>query len=67
MSENSIPGRQAGLVTRAKTSRQNPPISLGAALVARSLCTGQEQRKMRESEVQIGNSGLHGYPPLSCK
>jgi hypothetical protein len=41
----------------AKTSRRNPLISLGAAPVASSLCTGQEQRKMRESEVQIGNSG----------
>ena len=34
MSENSIPGQHAGLVTRAKTSRRNPLIPLGAALVA---------------------------------
>jgi hypothetical protein len=67
VSENSIPGQQAGLVTRAKTSRRTPLISVGAALGASSLCIGQEQRKMRESEVQIGNSFLHDYLPLSCK
>ena len=35
-----------------------PLIALGPALVANSLCRGQEKRTMRESEVQIGNSGL---------
>jgi hypothetical protein len=30
---------------------------MGLALVANSLCPGQEKHMMRESEVQIGNSG----------
>jgi len=33
-------------------------ISSGAALVAESLCRGQEKRSRRKSEGQIGNSGL---------
>ena len=57
MSEKSIPRQQAGLVRRAKTSRRNPAISPGPALVANSLCRGQEKRMIRESDVQIGNSG----------
>jgi len=35
-----------------------PLISLGPALVGNSLCRGQEERTMRETEVQIGKSGL---------
>jgi hypothetical protein len=35
-----------------------PLISLGPALVANSLCRGQEKRRMRESKVQIGNFGI---------
>ncbi len=31
---------------------------LESVLVEDSLCRGQERRTMRESEVQIGNSGL---------
>ena len=34
-----------------------PLISLESALVKNSLCRGQERRTMRESAVQIGNSG----------
>jgi hypothetical protein len=49
---------QAGLVRRAKTSCRNPAISLGPALVANSLCSGQEKHTMRESDGQIGNSGF---------
>jgi ATP-dependent Clp protease ATP-binding subunit ClpC len=40
-------------------SRRNPAISRGIALVANSLCPVQERRTMRESDVQIGNSGLY--------
>jgi len=35
-----------------------PLISLWPALAAISLCRGREKRTMRETEVQIGNSGL---------
>ena len=52
------PRQLAGAHHKAKTSRRNPAISLGPALVANSLCRGQEKRTMRETEVQIGNSGL---------
>ncbi len=57
MSEKSIARQQAGLVRRAKTSCQNPATSLGPALAANSLCPGQEEHTMRETEVQIGNPG----------
>ncbi len=56
MSEKSIPRQQAGLVRLAKTSCRNPATSLGPALVANSLCSGQEKRTMCQPEVQIGNS-----------
>jgi hypothetical protein len=59
VSENSITRRQEGLVRRAKTSYRTPAISLGPALVANSLCPGQEKRTMRESEGQLGNSGVY--------
>ncbi len=42
----------------SKTSRRDPAISPGPALVAKPLCRAQEKRTMREIEVQIGNSGL---------
>jgi hypothetical protein len=42
----------------AKTSCRNPATSLGPSLVTNSLCPGQAKRTMRETEVQIGNSGL---------
>jgi hypothetical protein len=42
----------------AKTSRQNLAIPAGGpALVAASLCPGQEKRTIHKPEVQIGNSG----------
>jgi hypothetical protein len=50
VSENSITRQQAGLVRRAKTSCPNPAMSLGSALVANSLCPGQEKRTMQEPE-----------------
>jgi hypothetical protein len=33
---------------------------LGPALMAHSLCQMQEERMMRELEIQIGNPGLEG-------
>jgi uncharacterized membrane protein YeaQ/YmgE (transglycosylase-associated protein family) len=39
-------------------------ISARLALAANSLSTGQEERTMRETEVQIGNSGLIAKPWL---
>jgi hypothetical protein len=55
VSEKSMTQRQAGLVRRAKMSRRNPADQ--SALAKNSLCPGQERHTMRESEVQIGNSG----------
>src|SRR5216683_3073275 len=40
-------------------------ISARLALVANSLCLEQEERTMRETEVQIGNSGLIAKPWLT--
>ena len=62
MSEKSIAQQQAGLVRRQKRAVGTPLISLGSALVANSLCRGQERRMMREREVQIGNSGFIQSP-----
>jgi hypothetical protein len=47
------------LIASAKTSRRNPAVSLGPALVANSVRRGQEKRTMRKPDVQIGNSGLN--------
>ena len=44
-----------GLVQTGKNEPSEPPISLVSALLANS-CPGQEERTMRETEVQIGNS-----------
>ena len=41
-----------------RLSKTNSAISVRPALVANSLCRGREKRTMRESEGQIGNSGL---------
>jgi hypothetical protein len=38
---------------------RTPLISVRPALVQNSLCRGRMKRTMRESEVQIGNSGLY--------
>ena len=62
MSEKSIARPASEARQTAKTSFRNPAISLGPALVANSLCPGQEKRTMRESEGQIGNSG-----PGNCR
>jgi len=45
------------LIAKA-TGRQNVVMSIGAALVANSLCPEEEEHTMREPEVQIGNSGF---------
>ena len=58
VSEKSIPRQQAALVGGIKTSRWNPATSLGPALVGNSLCPSQEEHTIRETEVQIGNSGI---------
>jgi hypothetical protein len=58
VSEKSITWQQAGLVRQAKRAAATPLISLGTALVANSLCPGQEKRKMCDLELQIGNSGF---------
>jgi len=57
VSEKSITRQQAGLVRWQKQAVGIPLISRGLALVASSLCRGQEKRTMHEPEVQIGNSG----------
>ena len=62
MSEKSITQQQAGFVRRRKPADETPLISLGPALVANSLCRGQEKRMMREREVQIGNPGFIQSP-----
>jgi hypothetical protein len=51
--------RRSCLARLSRVSRRNPAISQGTALVANSLCHVQERRTMRESDVQIGNSGLY--------
>jgi hypothetical protein len=58
VSEKSIMRQQLGRVRRQKRAVGIPLISLGPALVANSLRPGQEGHAMRETEVQIGNSGL---------
>jgi hypothetical protein len=50
--------RTTGARQTANTSRRDPAISLGPAVVANSLCRERGKRTMRETEVQIGNSGL---------
>jgi hypothetical protein len=57
VSEKSITQQQAGLVRRAKNEPSEPLTWLGPALVANSLCRGQEKHTMHKPEVQIGNSG----------
>ena len=58
MSEKIDYAAAIGARQTAKTSCRNPTTSLGLALVTNSLCPGQAKRTMRETEVQIGNSGL---------
>jgi hypothetical protein len=54
VSEESIMRQQARLLRRAKTSRRNPLISLGPALLVNPLCREQERCRMREKVSQIG-------------
>ena len=44
---------------------QNTESLLGPALVANALCRGQRKRTMRESKLQIGNSGCYTADTLS--
>jgi hypothetical protein len=48
-----------GFVRRPKMSPRTPAISLGPALVKKSLQRPQDEPMMRMLEVQIGNSGQH--------
>jgi hypothetical protein len=58
VSEKVVTRQQAGLVRRQTRAVGTPLISQGPALVENSLCPGQQEHTMRETEVQIGNSGL---------
>jgi hypothetical protein len=49
----SVEGRCVSQATCA-----GPRDLAGSALVTHSLCQGQEKRKMRNLEIQIGNSGF---------
>ena len=55
---NRLQSSKRGSPDGQKRAVGTPLISLGPALVANSLCPGQAKRTMRETEVQIGNSGL---------
>src|SRR5713101_4753317 len=55
--ENRLRGSKRGS-ERGKNEPSGPVISLGPALVASSLCRGQEKRTMYKPEIQIGNWGL---------
>ena len=70
MSENRLRGSKRDSSDGQKRAVGTPLISLRLALVAISLCPGQEKNMLRESEVQIGNSGLeegqNEVGPVSC-
>jgi hypothetical protein len=55
---NRLRGSKRGSSDGQERAVGTPLVSLGPVLVASSLCRGQEELIMRESEVQIGNSGL---------
>jgi hypothetical protein len=54
---NRLRGNNWGSSDGQKRAVGTPLISLGPALVANSLCPGQEKHTMCELEVQIANSG----------
>ena len=56
-SGKSVTRQQAGASDGQETRRRNLVISMGPALVANSLCPGQEKCMMRRLDVQIGNAG----------
>ena len=60
LSENRLRGR------KQRSSDTSEP-HRGLLLLASSLCRGQEERTMREPEVQIGNSGSDDTKELGTK
>jgi hypothetical protein len=59
VSEKSTTQQQAGSSEGQKRAAGPPLISLGPALVGNWWCLGKEKRMMRESQTEIGNSGLN--------
>jgi hypothetical protein len=55
---NRLRGSKGGSSDGQKRAIGTPPISLGPALAADSLCRWQEKRTMCETDAQNGNSGL---------
>ena len=64
----AVTAAASGARQTVKTSRRTPTISFGGpALVANSLCRGQEKRTICQPEVQIRYSGRHARLAMSEK